>query len=369
MRPVARLAVVVIILLGFSLWAPGAAPGQGDEAQAPRAAVEAIPVVSREIIPTSTVLGTLEPRRRSIVATAIEGYVIEYPANEGQKVTAGQVLARLRDRELRIELDVAKKVIEEARELHRLAAADLSRAQTLVAKDAVTQKALDAAVTEERTLSLRIPQAEARAELLQLDIDKKQVTAPFDGQIVEEHTEVGEWLARGGPVATLVDLETVRVRINVPERHIRFLEPGAELPVLVPATGRGAYHGEVLSVSGEGDPESRTFPVLVEIENDGRLRAGMSARAEVPAGEPRKAVVVPKDAIIVRGTQSLVYIVGEGNRAELRPIVTGAASGSDLAVESGLDAGELVVIRGNERLQPGAPVRVLAPSAAETSQK
>jgi len=370
MRIVAQLALFLVSALALVLLVPSipsAASAPGGPQEPPAAPVEVATATERDIVPTMTLLGTLEPRRRSVVATAIEGYVIEYSVDEGQHVDEGTVLTRLRDRELRLELDIARHAADEARALHKLAQADLDRARKLVERDAVTQKALDAAETEERALSLRVPQAEARARLLELDIEKKEVRAPFKGQVVAEHTEVGEFLPRGGPVATIVDLASVRVRVNVPERIVRFLRNGAELPVVVPATGREPYQGRVISISGEGATDARTFPVLIEIENDGSLRAGMSARVDLPAEDPREAVVVPKDAIIVRGTQSFVFVVGPANDVALRPIVTGAASRNDFEVASGLNAGEIVVTRGNERIQPGMKVRILSSSSEEAA--
>jgi RND family efflux transporter MFP subunit len=335
----------------------------------PPAPVEVEAAAEVDFAPAASVLGTTEPRRRSVVAASIEGYVVDYAAREGLRVQQGQVLARLRDDTLRLQLQEAEAALDEVRALRQQAARDLERARKLIGEDAVTRKALDAAETAERTLELRAAQAQARIDVLKADISKKTVAAPFAGQVVREHTEVGEWLAAGGAVATLLDLSTLFVRANVPERHVRFVREGAQLSVSVPAAGKEPFHGTVTSVSDDGDPVSRTFAVRVEVPNDGRLRAGMSARVEVPSGEPRRALSVSKDAILQRGAQSFVYVVGAGGIAEQRPVRLGAAGGGRFEVLEGLQPGDSVVVKGNERLNPGAPLRVQPGSTATRSAK
>jgi len=349
----------IVVLALFPTIVPGRAVAQGPPRAAP---VEVETVVEAEIVPTTSMLGTTEPRRRSIVSASIEGHVLEYPIKEGARVEAGDVLARLRDSTLGLRLRELRAALDEIREHHRNARADLKRARELVEKDAITEKDLDEAITAERTLALRIPQAEIKVKILELDIEKKKIVAPFRGQIVREHTEVGEWLPRGGKVATLVDISTVYVRVDVPERHIRFVHPGQIVDVRVAAAQAKPLRARVDSVSDEGDPDSRTFRVRVDVKNDGKLRAGMSARVEFPTGEPRRALVVPKDALVTQGVLSLVYIITAAGKAQRRSVTIGPASGSRLAVLHGLEPGMKVIVKGNERIRPGLPVRVVARS-------
>ena len=337
--------------------------------QAPPAApVETEIVKEDEIVPTTIVLGTTEPKRRSVVAASIQGYVIEYPVDEGQPVKKGAALARLRDSILQLQLKEAEAALREMQARHQQAEADLERAKQLIEKGATTQKAFDSAVTAERTLALKIPQGQARIEILKADIRKKQVTAPFDGQVVQEHTEVGEWLDRGGKVATIVDLSSVVVRTNVPEHSIAELRIGVAVPVLVDALAGSRFEGRIISISAEGDPEARTFPVRVEVSNDGGLRAGMSARVELATDRRRRSLVVSKDAVLLRGTEKVVFIVDKDNRAMRRLITVGASSGSRFEVLAGLTAGDRVIVRGNERVRPGDAVRIVEPDGAKADR-
>ena len=334
--------------------------------QGPAAPVEVEAASEIRLVPTKPVLGTTEPKRRSVLAAAIEGYVIDYPIEEGVWVKQGDVITRLRETILRLRQKEAEAAVREIEELHEQAKLDLARARQLIDRDAVTQKELDAAQTGESTLALRLPQAEARLAVIQADIEKKTVTAPYDGQIVKEHAQVGEWVSRGGAVATLVDLSSVYVRINVPERQVRFVSTGQQVRVQVQAADEERFKGKVVSVLGEGDAEARTFGVRVEIANDGRLKAGMSATVDVPAGVPRRALAIAKDAINLRGRQSFVFVVGKDSQVEERRVELGAASGSLYEVLSGLEPGDRVVIRGNELLRPGRKVRLVSSGAPTT---
>ena len=347
--------------LQFGFWVALVATGVDvATAQGPPASpVEVQVVEEREFTPSVVVLGTVEPRRRSVVAASIEGYVTEYPALEGARVPKGAVLAKLRDTILKLKLDEANAALAEIVERHKNAKRDLERALKLVETDAVTQKTVDQRATEEKALALRIPQARARIQILDADISKKTVTAPFAGQIIREHTQVGEWLMRGGPVITLVDVSSVYVRANVPERTVGFAAENLVVRAWASAARAAPYEGKIMSIGTDGDASSRTFPVRVELENDGALRAGMSARLELPAGETQRARGVSKDAVLLEGRQAVVYVVGEGAVAERREVTTGASTGSLYSVLAGVRAGERVVIRGNERLRPGAPVRVV----------
>lgn len=332
--------------------------------------VEVAIVEKTSIVPTTSLLGATEPRRRSVVAATIEGYVLDYPIQEGDRVEKGTVLARLRDRVLRLRLKEAEAALGEFRERHRRAKNVLERAQQLIRTKAISHEDLDTALSEERALSLRIPQAEARIEILNVQIEKKRVVAPFAAQVVWEHTELGEWLSAGGKVATLVDLSSVYVRVNVPERHVRFVKKGAKVNVWIPAVQNGRIEGTVVSVSGQGDPEARTFGVRVEVANNqGALRAGMSARVEFAVGEARSALAVSKDAILHRGVRSLVFLIDAQNRAVQREVTVGQASGNLFEITSGVAPGDRVVIRGNERLRPQAVVRVLSGHSARGSTK
>jgi RND family efflux transporter MFP subunit len=183
------------------------------------------------------------------------------------------------------------------------------------------------------------------------------VRAPFAGVVVREHTAEGEWLAVGDPVAEMVDLGDLEVTVQVPESGFSGLAAGGAARVVIASLGGYEVVGSIRAVVPRANDQARTFPVKISLDNaERRIGAGMLAQVYLPVGEPRPAVVVPKDAVAAQGRDSVVYVIGEGE--VVRPVVVrpGAAVGDWIAVEGGVKAGDRVVTRGNERLFPGQKV-------------
>ena len=323
----------------------------------PGAWVEVERVGQGDVAPMAEFLGTVEAYRVSVVAAAIDGYVLELAVREGDRVREGDLLVRLNDDILRMELEVAESSLAETRELLEQGKLDLQRARDLLRDAAVSQEDFDEAATQEKILRLRMARQGGLVRVLEHKIARKMVRAPFTGQVVREHTQIGEWLHLGAPVLRLVDLSKVYVRVNVPERQLRFLAEGQPVAVRIPAARDAAYRGVLLAIGGEGDYRARTFPVRVELENDGKLRAGMTAHAGLRTAHPRSALILSKDAVLLKERQSYVFVVEDG-AAVVRSIETGVASGGRLEILSGLQPGMPVVVKGNERLTPGARVRI-----------
>ncbi len=171
-------------------------------------------------------------------------------------------------------------------------------------------------------------------------------------------------------MARIAELAQVEVDVQVPERHVATLREGLEVRLEFEACEEQTWIGRVARIVPQADLLSRSFPVKVLLENrvvDGQpvLRGGMLARAWLPVGRIGDAVVVPKDALVLGGTTPLVYAVDGldsssdttgGSTVRPVPVTLGAATGGSVEVVGPIPAGTLVVIRGNERLRPGAPV-------------
>ncbi|HUX15620.1 MAG TPA: efflux RND transporter periplasmic adaptor subunit, partial [Phycisphaerae bacterium] len=139
---------------------------------------------------------------------------------------------------------------------------------------------------------------------------------PYDGFVVKKHCEAGEWLQAGQPVVEIVDLEVVRLTLDVPERYLGQIAKGAEAPVVFEGLGGKEFMGKVSQVVPLADDATHTAVVRVDIANtvaDGRamIAAGLLGRVWVPVGEAHEALLVPKDAVIRQGGQDLVYTLSE----------------------------------------------------------
>lgn len=228
-----------------------------------------------------------------------------------------------------------------------------------------------------------ISQAEARVELqrqrrnlLQDRLSKYSIRAPFDGFVSAEYTEVGAWISRADPVVQVIELAEVEIHVPVPAEGVVHLRPGNAVRVEFPELPERLLTASVDRIVPMADTRARTFPVVLRLKNILRegypeLLAGMLARVDLPTGNPQKWPVVPKDALVLNGEDRSVFVVDvtqEASEASGRfgsvrrvPVQLGVAYADGIQVKGQLRAGELVVVVGNERLQPKAKVRVVEP--------
>jgi len=305
--------------------------------------------------------GSVEARTSSLVASEVAGPVVELKAREGTRVSAGQVLARLRTSNLELQLQAAQASHKEATARLKLAEKTLERTRELFESKILSQQQLDEQLHEYDAWRGRTEQLEAQIARLKHDIDRATIRAPFAGVVVREHTEAGQWVSEGGPVVELLALDDLEIRVEVPERYFRELKVGVSAPVTFEALPGAEFSGRVAAVIPQADAQARTFPVKIGVRNPGqRIGVGMLARVALAVGEPYVATLVPKDAIVTRGDRRFIYLLNDDNTVTEVAVETGTAVGGWLEVNSPVRPGQKVITRGNERLFPGMTVSAQA---------
>jgi len=293
----------------------------------------------------------------ALVASEVDGLVEALLVREGRTVRKGQALVQLRTRDLELRLEAAEAGLREAEARLRQAEGDLERNRGLFDEGILSASQFDASRYERDAWRGRSDQLSAEISRIRLDVERSSVKAPFSGVVVAERCEVGEWVDRGDPVVEMISLHDLEVRVEVPERYFSELEHGAEARVSFAALPGHEVIGRVSAVIPRANPQARTFPLKVRIPNEKRrIGVGMLARVAFPAGEPYRATIVPKDAVIIRGAERRVYRLNGDDTVEPVTVDTGAGVGSWIEIRSGLAPGIRVVTRGNERLQPGQSV-------------
>ena len=324
--------------------------------QPPAAPVRVTPAASFTFQAEVRLPARVESRVTSLVATEVEGLVVEYNAREGQEIKQGDVLAKLRTRQLELEIQAIEAQIQEQNSRRKLAEREYNRAQELFDAKVIPEEELDVKQYELETFDGREASLRAQIERLEDQIEQSVVRAPFDGVILAESSEQGEWLGKGGAVAELMSRKNLQVHVDVPERYLTRFRQGSAVSISFDALGGRRVAGTVRAVIPQADLDSRTFPVKLEIPEVAGALPGMLAEAVFPGGERGARTIVPKDAIVLRGSAQLVYIVTSEGAAQPVPVRPGAAVGQWIAVEGPISPGDSVVVRGNERLQPGQPV-------------
>lgn len=220
----------------------------------------------------------------------------------------------------------------------------------------------------------RLDEAQAEARRLDDRLEKYTIVAPFDGFVVAEHTEVGAWLKEGDLVAEVVQLNPAEIRAFVPEASIARLQVGSEAIIrsdaLALPAGETGLRGRITGIVGEAMSGSRTFPVKIQVENSAyQLKSGMLAQVELEVGERKPALLVPKDALFLdqRLPHPRVFIATPDPKSPTKlsakavSVERGASLGSWIAIrplDGVIQAGDLVVEKGNERLMSGVPLNV-----------
>lgn len=357
----ARSQLAILLVTGAALLA--ACGNQGTQAQgpqppagpAPPAAVVGYTEAREHLLRQNISLpGTVEAQTTSTIAATIPGQVIEYPAKEGMTVKRGQTLARIRSTTLEFMLDSQRAALKEAAARLKLAESNLNRAKELFAAGVTARQQFDDAQSEYNAWQGRSESLTADVARLQDDVERTTIRSPFNGVVTREFTEVGQWLAIGGPVVEILLTEEMEIRVDVPERFFFELRAGVPASATFGALPGAHISGRVTAIIPRADVQARTFPVKVTIANPGgRIGAGMLAQVSFGSAQPYRGTIVPKDAVVTRGEKRIVYRVTSDNKAEEVAVEIGPAAGNWVEVRGGVRPGEKIVTRGNERVAPG----------------
>ena len=301
-------------------------------------------VVQMDVRQPVRMVGTVFPLRESIVAGEVEGLVVEFPVKRGDYVKKGQELAKLRTTTLEIRLKGAKAD-------EHLARIKYQRAKELYDGKTISHQELD----EFETILVA---QEAEVEGVEDEIGKCTIAAPFDGRITEESTEVGQWLKKGDSVISMLQLDSVKVRVPVPEKYIQGLNVGDESVVNFPALGNITRTGHIVHIVPQADKRARTFPVYIKIDNkDEAVKSGMFAEVTFEMGALMSATMILKEGIVRRGGGEFIYLAVDGKVIEV-PVETGIAHKNLIQIMADVKPGVDVIVRGNERVRNTQDIQV-----------
>ncbi len=300
----------------------------------------------RELAPSVNATGIVRSRAAADLAASVAGR-LQWVAEPGTSVKAGAVVARLDTGELA--LARAEQAARVKRAQVNLTALDRELERLRASGNAVSRFNVDQAQSN-RDLAEADLQV-ARALLAQTDdqLGRSRLTAPFDGVVSDRVHRAGEEVARGEIVARLVNPDELEIRLFVPLRHVRAIQPGHVVDVV--ADGR-PFTAAVSTIVPAGDPRSQSFEVLVKAPKvEGLLASGNTVQVRLPLGEPQRRLSVPRDALIIRAEGLHVFRIDGEQRAERVTVKPGVADGDWIAVDGKLQAGDRIVVRGGESLR------------------
>lgn len=238
------------------------------------------------------------------------------------------------------EIRQAEERVKQAREGLRMALA--------------ASKEVDIKAEQVRMLQAQLRQAMAALEAAQVQLSYATITAPFSGVVVKRNVDPGDMASPGMPLLTIVDPSSFRLEVTVPETAVKFVRIGETVPVTIDALGQ-TVNGRVYEIVPNADPVSRTFVVKISLPQVKGLMAGMFGRAEFKTGKT-KGIFVPESAVWREGSLEGVFVV-ENGRAIKRVVTTGKKLNDLVEILSGLNEGELVVVKVDDQMRDGLKVR------------
>jgi RND family efflux transporter MFP subunit len=393
------LFIGLILLLSGCQNGPavGAEESKAKPAGPPPREVKLSPAGERTIARTVAATGTLAADDQVVLGTKVAGRLAEITVDLGTRVKRGQVVGKLDQSDFKLRVDQAEAALQQARVRIGLTPTGqderVDPEQTAIVRQARAMLD-DARLTRDRSVKLAQQELIARAQLdsaeaalqvaegryqdaleevrnrqaviaqrrSELDLARQQLTdtvilSPLDGIVSVKQASVGEYLAAGAPIATMVRVHPLRLRVPVPERDGSGVRIGHAVTLTVEGDPT-VYRGRVVRLSPIVQEQNRTLMVEAEVPNErGFLRPGAFARVEIMTEVSQPVVIVPWSAIIVFAGVEKVLLVRQGKTVEAR-VTTGRRFGEDVEIIDGLKRGDPVVARpGN--LVGGQPVQVV----------
>jgi membrane fusion protein (multidrug efflux system) len=350
------LTVVLAIIgaLGFVKFRQiQTAMAEGAAFQPPPEAITTVVAQSEQWPVTLSAIGTMAAVQGVTVSADLPGTVERIAFDSGRPVRQGDVLAALDTRQERAQL----AAIEAQRDLARL---NYTRLKGLLSERVISQAEFDRAAAEQR-------QTDAQVGEIRATIERKTIRAPFSGVLGIRQANLGQYLAAGDPIVPLQSLHPIYVNFGVPQQDSNQIRVGHQVHVTAKDHGGLAVDGRVTAIDSIVDPTTRNIQIQATIANPGgTLRPGMFVQTELALGSNRAVIALPASAISYAPFGDSVFIVtdlkgqnGQTYRGVRQQFVKlGGARGDQVAVLSGVSAGDEIVTSGVFKLRNGAAVVV-----------
>jgi membrane fusion protein, multidrug efflux system len=309
-------------------------------------AVNVEPVSVRPLVETLPAVGSLGSNQSIIARPEVAGVIKEIRVDDGAEVKKGQLLFRL-------DSSIQEAELAQAEAGLRLAMRNYKRAEDLFESGSGTVRARDEALSAMET-------GRAAAELARAQLDKTRIVAPFNGVAGLRQVDVGDYVKVGDDLISLDEIDPVKVDFNVPERFLRFVEPGQQVNIAVDALPGENFTGRIYAISPRADPAGRSLAVRATIPNpDHRLKPGLFARVEIVTKNQASSIFVPEEAVIPQGDEVAVYRVIDG-KAVLTKVKVGLRRYGRAEIVEGLKPDDVVITGGTMKVRDGVPVQPLA---------
>ena len=378
------VVVVLTVFLGYRV--NQALKQQAKPAAAPRVAMPTVDISKVRLGPLNEkvfLVGALKPVAQVDVVSKMTGRIDQLQAEIGDWVQKGTLIAKVDEDEVRQQvnraaaaLEVAKASLSQKQTDLEILKKELDRTIELHENQLIPRRDLDTAearyrgaIAQEKLAEAQIDQAQAELRELRVRLDNTRILAPISGLVGRRHLDNGALVNPSMPVVSLVDLSTMVMEINAPEKDLVKIRTGLEAAIVLDAYPEQKFKGRVIRLSPILDPATRTGSVEIEVPNPKMmLKAEMFARVELDLGTRHNTLLVPREALVSHDQQRGVFKL-QDDTARFQPVDAGITQGGEVEVISGLKEGEPVITLGVNLVKNGDKVRLRSEKPAGTAQK
>lgn len=343
----------------------GCSSAQGDsEDQAPPGSEPVVKVVNVEIVVVELttfsdyirVTGAVEAYRDITLSAEETGVIENFLAEKGERVTEGQIIARM-------DSDILAALVDEARASASLAAEQFERQRRLWEDEGIGSEIAFLQARYQGQIQ------QARVATLEARLAKTEIRAPYAGVLDERFLEEGERASPGTPVARIVSIDQLKIQGGVPERFAPSVRRGDRAVITFDVLADRELNGRIAYVGSSVDERSRTFPIEILITNPGGvIKPRMVANVQLERARLENAVVVRQDVVVRTEEGYRVYVVVDRDGvpyAEARDVVLGPSYRDRVVIERGLEGGDRLVVAGAQQVDDGNRLRIVASPAAD----
>lgn len=300
--------------------------------------------------------GTLHARESAVISAQVVARVEQVLVREGDKVGAGQTLAVLEDATLRAAAHQAEAGLMAAQNQQAaaqteadLASSTLERYKQLQAQKSVSPQELDEVVRRSEASAQRVEAFRAQTEAAKAQdsgaramLGYTRLRAPFAGLITARLVDPGTMASPGVPLLQVESAGPLQLQVTVDESAIGTVRKGMKVPVSIDGASATSISGTVAQIVPAADPASHSFTIKIDLPASGQLHSGMYSAAAFAVGT-RQAILIPRSAVVLRGSLACAYVLDRDGIAQLRSITLGARQENSIEVLSGISAGEKLV--------------------------
>jgi len=341
-----KLQILCCLLLLLPSMAMAQRPDQAANVVVGRASLQSL-------APVVVVPGTVISRNDARLAAEVTGRLLDV-VDVGTVVVKGDVVAWIEDTVIALRRDELLAQVERARARLGFLEKEEQRYVKLADSNLAAATKLEETRSDRDVSRSDLQVAKARLNQVEDQLDRTRMRAPFDGIVVARLTMPGERVEIGRNVVRMVDQQRLEVITRAPLEYYSFVQPGQQLRI---RTGPVEITGKVRAVVAVGSENTHQFEIRLDIESN-RFPVGQTVRVSVPISGTRQALVVPRDALVLRPGEVSVFVVDKEQKAHQVKVTTGIDAGDQIEVNGDLADGDVVIIRGNERLRPGQLVTI-----------